>query len=109
MESNNIQLICTINIFFLSFFLYFAVRGPLAVVASSVAEHRLRTCRLSGHGSRAQPLRGMWDPPGPGHEPASTALAGGLYHCATREALPLFKLSSETPHGCPSWRDAFWF
>ncbi|XP_067569919.1 regulator of nonsense transcripts 3A isoform X9 [Pseudorca crassidens] len=34
--------------------------------------------RLSGHGSRAQPLRGMWDLPGPGHEPMSPASAGGL-------------------------------
>ncbi|XP_049565672.1 tRNA (guanine-N(7)-)-methyltransferase non-catalytic subunit WDR4 isoform X3 [Orcinus orca] len=39
---------------------------------------RLRTRRLSGHDSRAQPLRGMWDLPGPGHEPASPASAGGL-------------------------------
>ena len=42
--------------------------------------NRLRTRRLSGHGSRAQPLRGMWDLPGPGHESASPspASAGGL-------------------------------
>ena len=52
--------------------------GPRTVVASPIAEHRLRTHRLSGHGSRAQPLRGMWDLPGPGHEPASPASAGGL-------------------------------
>ena len=52
---------------------FFAVHGPLTVVASPVAEHR-----LSGHGSRAQPLRGMWDLPGPGHEPVSPASAGGL-------------------------------
>ncbi|XP_073647983.1 palmitoyltransferase ZDHHC4 isoform X3 [Tursiops truncatus] len=39
---------------------------------------RLRTCRLSGHGSRARPLRGMWDLPGPEHEPVSPASAGGL-------------------------------
>ncbi|XP_059984724.1 DCN1-like protein 2 isoform X1 [Lagenorhynchus albirostris] len=54
------------------------VGGPLTAVASPIAEHRLQTRRLSGHGSRAQPLRGMWDPPGPGHEPASPASAGGL-------------------------------
>ena len=60
------------------FVLFFAVRGPLTVVASPIAEHRLRTRRLSGHGSRAQPLRVMWDLPGPGHEPESPALAGGL-------------------------------
>ncbi|XP_054940884.1 mitochondrial inner membrane protease subunit 2 isoform X6 [Physeter macrocephalus] len=43
---------------------------PLTAVASPAAEHRLRTHRLSGHGPWAQPLRGTWDPPGPGHEPA---------------------------------------
>ena len=62
-----------------SFFgVFFAVRGPLTVVASPIVEHRLQTRRLSGHGSRAQPLRGMWDLPGPGHEPVSPASAGGL-------------------------------
>ena len=64
------------GLFFL--FFIFAVRRPLTVVASPVAEHRLRTRRPSGHGSRAQPLRGMWDPPRPGHEPVSPASAGGL-------------------------------
>ena len=47
-------------------------------MASPVAEHRLRTRSLSGHGSRVQPLRGMWDLPGPGHEPVSQASADGL-------------------------------
>ena len=41
-----------------------------------VAEHRLQTRRLSSCGSRAELLRGMWDPPRPGLEPASPALAG---------------------------------
>ena len=41
-----------------------------------VAEHRLHTRRLSSCGSRAQLLHGMWDPPRPGLEPASPALAG---------------------------------
>ena len=58
--------------------LFIAVRGPLTIAASLVAEHRLQTRRLSNCGSRAQPLRGMWDPPGPGLEPMSPALAGGL-------------------------------
>ena len=58
--------------------LFIAVRGPLTVAASLVAEHRLRTCRLSNCGSRAQLLRGLWDLPRPGLEPASPALAGGL-------------------------------
>ena len=55
-----------------------AVRGPLTIAASLVAEHRLHTRRLSNCGSRAQPLRGMWDPPRPGLEPVSPALAGGF-------------------------------
>ena len=59
-------------------FVCFVVLRPLTVVASPVAEHRLRTRRLSSHGSRAQLLRGMWDLPGPGHEPVSPASAGGL-------------------------------
>ena len=55
-----------------------AVSGFLITVASLVAEHRLQTRRLSNCGSRAQLLRGIWDPPGPGLEPVSPALAGGL-------------------------------
>ena len=58
--------------------LFIVVRGPLTVTASPVAEHRLQTHRLSSCGSRAQPLRGMWDPSRPGLEPASPALAGRL-------------------------------
>ena len=56
--------------------LFIAVRGPLTIAASLAAEHRLQTCRLSNCGSRAQLLRGMWDPPRPGLEPVSPALAG---------------------------------
>ena len=56
--------------------LFIAVRGPLTITASLVAEHRLQTRRLSNRGSRAQLLRGTWDPPRPGPEPASPALAG---------------------------------
>ena len=55
-----------------------AVRGPLTIMASPVAEHRLQTRRLSSCGSRAQSLRGTWDPPRPGREPVSPALAGRL-------------------------------
>ena len=56
--------------------LFIAVHGPLTVVASLVAEHRLQTRRLSSCGSRAELLRGMWDLPRPGLEPMSPALAG---------------------------------
>ena len=56
--------------------LFIAVRGPLTIAAFLVAEHRLQTRRLSSCGSRAQLLRGMWDPPRPGLKPVSPALAG---------------------------------
>ena len=56
--------------------LFIAMRGPLTIAASPVAEHRLQTRRLSSCGSRAQLLRGMWDLPRPGLEPVSPALAG---------------------------------
>ena len=56
--------------------LFIAVRGPLTIAAPPAAGHRLQTRRLSSCGSRAQPLRGTWDPPRPGLEPVSPALAG---------------------------------
>ena len=65
--------------------LFIAVRGPLTIVASLVAEHRLQTRRLSSCGSWAQLLRGMWDPPRPGPEPVSPALAGRLSTTAPPE------------------------
>ena len=58
--------------------LFIAVRGPLTTAASPVAEHRLQKRGLSSCGSRAQLLRGMWDPPRPGFKPVSPALAGRL-------------------------------
>ena len=56
--------------------LFIAVRGPLTIAASLVAEHRLQTRRLGNCGSWAQLLCGMWDLPRPGLEPVSSALAG---------------------------------
>ena len=56
--------------------LFIAVRGPLTIVASLVAEHRLQMHRLSNCGSRAQLFHGMWDLPRPGLEPVSPALTG---------------------------------
>ena len=58
--------------------LLIAVRRPLTIAASLVAEHRLQTRRLRSCGSRAQLLHGMWDLPRPGLEPVSSALAGRL-------------------------------
>ena len=68
--------------------LLIAVRGPLTIAASLVAEHRLQTRRLSNCGPRAQLLCGMWDLPGPGLEPVSPAPAG--------------RLSTAAPPGKPS-------
>ena len=73
--------------------LLIAVRGPLTIAASLVAEHRLQTRRLSSCGSWAQLLRGMWDPPRPGLEPASPALAG--------------RFSTTGPPGKPQGRGSF--
>ena len=56
--------------------LFLAVRGPLTIAASLVAEHRFQTRRLSSCGSQTQLLRGMWDLPRPELEPVSPALAG---------------------------------
>ena len=55
-----------------------AVRRPLTITAPPVVKHRLQPRRLSSCGSRAQPLRRMWDPPRPGLEPVFPALAGRL-------------------------------
>ena len=68
--------------------LFIAVRGPLTIAASLVAEHRLQTRRLSNCGSRAQLLRGIWDLPRPGLEPVSPCISRQiLNHCATREEI----------------------
>ena len=58
--------------------LFIVVRGPLTIVASLVVEHRLQTRRLSNYGLRASLLCGMRDPPRPGLEPVSAALAGRI-------------------------------
>ena len=72
--------------------LFIAVRGPLSIAASLVAEHRLQTRRLSNCGSRAQLLRGMWDLPRPGLEPMSPALAGRFSTTAPPGKLLTFEL-----------------
>ena len=79
--------------------LFIAVCGPLTIVASLIAEHRLLTHRLSSCGLWAQLLHGMWDLPGPGLESWSRArirvpCIGRRIpnHCATREALDIIIL-----------------
>ena len=47
------------------------VAQGLSSCGSRALEHRLGSC-----GARAQLLCGVWDPPGPGLEPVSPALAG---------------------------------
>ena len=85
--------------------LFIAVRGPLTIAASLVAEHRLQTRRLTNCGSRAQLLRGMWDPPRPGLEPMSPALAGRLPTTAPPgKPLQLVLISSLQPEVIP----VFW-
>ena len=83
--------------------LFIAVHGPFIIAASLVAEHRLQTRRLSGCDSWAQLLRCMWDPPRPGLEPVSPALAGGLSTTAP-PAKPPTKLYRKRILGLPSVR-----
>ena len=77
--------------------LFIAVRGPLTVVASHCGA-RLQTHRLSSCGSRAQLLHGMWDLPGPGLEPMSSASAGRLSTTAPPGKPPY---SLDKHHPCP--------
>ena len=79
--------------------LFIAVHGPFSIAAALVAEHRLQTRRLSNGGSRAQLLRGMWDPPRPGLEPVSPALAGRFSTTAPpgKPYLALLRKSGPTP------------
>ena len=90
-------------ILFIYLFIYFwlcwvpvSVRGLFSLVVASRGHSSSRCVGLSllwplllrstgsrragsvGVGSRAQLLRGMWDPPGPGLEPMSPAFAGRL-------------------------------
>ena len=70
--------------------LLIAVRGPLTIVASLVAEHRLQMRKLSNCGSRAHLLGGMWDLPRRGLEPMSPALAGRFSTTAPPGKPPAF-------------------
>ena len=77
--------------------LFIALRRPLTIAASPAAEHRLQTRRLSNCGPRAQPLRGTWDPPRPGPEPASPALAGRFPTTAPPGKPPLYTFNKPLP------------
>ena len=82
--------------------LLIAVRGPLTITASLVAEHRLQTRRLSNCGSRAQLLCGMWDPPRPGLEPVSPTSAG-RFSTTAPPGKPLMYFSDMSV-----WSKRFW-
>ena len=56
--------------------IFITVCGPLTIKASLVVEQRLQTHRLSSCGSQAYLAHGIWDPPRPGLEPVSPAMAG---------------------------------
>ena len=85
--------------------LFIAVRWPLTIAASLVAEHRLQTRRLSNCGSRAQLLHGIWDPPRPGLEPVSPALAGRFL--TTAPPGKPHRLSYAPMRGCTSMCSVF--
>ena len=90
--------------------LFIAVRGPLTIAAFLVAEHRLQTRRISNCGSRAQLLHGTRDPPRPGLEPMSPALAGRLSTAAPPGkplALPIFKNRQKVVHFCNKYWEFF--
>ena len=60
----------------------------LGTRASVVVARRLSSCD-----AWAQLLRDMWDLPGPGHEPVSSALTGGFLTTAPPGKSPFFKSS----------------
>ena len=71
--------------------LFIAVRGPLTIAASLVAEHRLQTRRLSSCGSRAQPLRGNVESSQTRVRTRVPCIGRQtLNHCATREVPGVF-------------------
>ena len=78
--------------------LFIAVHGPLTIMASLVAEHRLQTRRLSNCGSRAQVLQRHV---GSSQTRARTRVPRIgrqiLNHCATREAQSVFLYSTSIP------------
>ena len=85
---------------------FIAVRGPLTIAASLVAEHGPQTRRLSNCGSRAQLLHGMWDLPRPGFEPCPLhwqADSQPLCH----QGSPLFFLIPDKPSIFPSMKKLF--
>lgn len=56
-------------------------------------------CGLSGCGPRGELLHSTWDPPGPGIEPVSSALTGGVFLSSEPPGKPLNAFETlETTH-----------
>ena len=68
-----------LSFFFFFFFTGLSLSRPLPLRSTGSRPARSAVC-----GSRAQPLRGIWDPPRPGPEPASPTPAGRLSTTAPR-------------------------
>ena len=75
--------------------LFIAVRGPLTIAASLVAEHRLQTRRLGNYGSRAQLPRHVGSSQTRARTCVSCIGRQTLNHCATKEALIFLIVSFE--------------
>ena len=70
--------------------LFIAVRGPLTIAASLVAEHRLQTRRLSNCGSHVSIPRHVGSSRTRARTRVPCISRQTLNHCATREALFAF-------------------
>ena len=75
---------CHSFFFFINLFYLFLFLAALGLRCGARASHcsgfsycGARRAGFSSCGARAQPLRGMWNLPGPGLEPTSPAMAGG--------------------------------
>lgn len=60
-------------------------------------------CRLGSCGTRAQPLLGMWDPPGAGIAPSCPALADGFSTAGPLPGKPQALALRSSLTGFPSW------
>ena len=74
---------------------FVAACGLLVVVVSLVVNPRLRMCRLSSCGTLAWLPYVSWNPPTPGIEPMSPALAGRFLTTVPPGKLVLFDILSD--------------
>ena len=83
-----------------------SLRRPLQLWGTEFQAHgfsrfssRAPEGRLCAYGPRAQLLRSMWDPPGPGIEAAAPAVQGGLPTTGPARKSPTLVLLPGEPHG----------